>query len=59
MPLQERVAIATGAASGIGKAAAIRLAGEGARAACLDEAFALDRRNGYRSIRLASGRKHR
>ncbi len=33
---EERTAVVTGAASGIGRAAAIRLASEGARVACLD-----------------------
>ena len=34
--VQDRVAIVTGAASGIGEASAIRLAEEGARVVCAD-----------------------
>jgi NAD(P)-dependent dehydrogenase (short-subunit alcohol dehydrogenase family) len=36
---EDKTAIVTGAASGIGRATAIRLASEGARVACLDVAF--------------------
>ncbi len=55
MRMQGKVAIVTGAASGIGRATALRLAGEGAAVACVDLAIEGARRTAS-EIETAGGR---